>query len=92
MTMGLLGVILIYAPLAYGTRELLRAGRSTRDRVRDSPPWIIYGGVAWITWAVASSPTLILLFSIPGLMVAALVLGLLGQITTGRSDVSLRSA
>lgn len=92
MTMGLLGVVLIYAPLAYGTRELLRAARSTQKQLRDSPPWLIYGGVAWIAWAVASSPTLVLLFSIPGIVVAALVLGLLGQITTGRSDMSLRSA
>ena len=89
MTMGLLGVILIYTPLAYATRELVRVGRSTRDRVRGAPSWIIYGGVAWIAWAVASSPTLILLFSIPGVIVAALVLGSLGQIITGRSDVPL---
>ncbi len=85
MTMGLVGVILIYAPLVYGIRELLRTGRMTRSQLHEFPSWIIYGGAAWIAWAVAGSPTLVLLFTIPGLLVTALVLGSLGQIATSRS-------
>jgi hypothetical protein len=88
MTMGLLGASLIYAPLAYGFRELLRAGNDWRNSPVGVPRWTIYGGIAWIAWAVAGSPTLIVLFSVPGLVVTGLLLGALAQtITQPRSRV-----
>lgn len=80
MTMGLVGTAFIYAPLLYGFLELLRAagrenhfGRSRRRR------WLAYGGAAWIAWALAGSWNLIVLFSVPGLVVTALVLGWLAE-------------
>jgi hypothetical protein len=79
MTMGIVGVLLIYAPLAYAARGLWRANKSAS---RDIPPWLIYGGAAWIAWAAAGSPTLLILFGVGGLVVTSLVLGTLGQILT----------
>ena len=85
MTMGIVGVILIYAPLAYGFRELLRASKIDSPRPRGSSGTLVYGGAAWIAWAVAGSLTLVLLFSIDGLVLTALVLAFLGQAITRES-------
>lgn len=82
MTLGIVGVLLIYAPLVYGIRELMRAGKRLGRGVERLPQWIIYGSVAWIVWIVAGSPTLVVLFSIPGVVVVAVGLGLIGQVIT----------
>jgi hypothetical protein len=74
MTMGLVGVLLLYAPLAYGFHELLRISGSPHDRALQVPPWLVYGGAAWIAWAVAGSASLVLLFSSYGLVLTALAL------------------
>lgn len=82
MTMGIVGVLLIYAPLAYGLGQLGRASRHMRQAAESVPPWVFYGGAAWIGWALAGSPTLIVLFSVPGLIMSALALAALGHIIT----------
>jgi hypothetical protein len=90
MTVGLIGGILIYMPLLYGLRELFRTGRSGLI-----PRWLIYGGASWIVWAVVGSPTLVLLFSIPGLVVTAFALAVLWQATQLQPrafDVDARAA
>ncbi len=78
MTMGVLGALLVYAPLLYGIRELMRASRrGVPERLR----WVVAGGAAWIAWAVAGSPTLGVLFGTTGLVVTALVLAVLAGVT-----------
>ena len=82
MTMGVIGALLIYAPLLYGFVELLRAAGSWRRVVGLSERrWIAYGGAAWIAWALFGSWNLVVLFSVTGLVVTALVLGWLAQAT-----------
>ena len=82
MTMGIIGVFLIYAPLAYGLRQLARASHRVRRAAGPVPPWVVYAGAAWIGWALAGSLTLIVLFSAPGLIMSALALAALGHIIT----------
>jgi hypothetical protein len=81
MTMGVIGALFIYAPLLYGFAELLRAAGSWRRLGLSERRWIAYGGAAWIAWALVGSWNLVVLFSVPGLVVTALVLGWLAQAT-----------
>lgn len=81
MTMGIVGVLLLYAPFAYAIRELARTSRRLGQRSRRFPPWILYGGAAWIAWAVAGSESQIVLFSVPTLVMAAFVLAGLAHVT-----------
>ena len=74
MTMGAIGLVLLFAPLIYASRHLLATARTSSQLTPARPPWIAYGGVAWIGWAIAGSPTLVVLFSVSGLVLAALVL------------------
>lgn len=87
MTMGIVGVLLLYAPLAYGMLELIGASGRSRGPSPPFPPWILYAGAAWIAWAIAGSVSLVLLFSVPGLVVTALALAALAHVLTeGRAD------
>ena len=79
MTMGAIGLILLYAPFIYAIRYLLGSARRPSQPSPARPPWIVYGGVAWIGWAIAGSPTLIVLFSTSGLVLAALVLAAIAR-------------
>ena len=81
MTMGVVGALLIYAPLLYGFVELLRAAGGWRRLGLSERRWIAYGGAAWIAWALFGSWNLVVLFSVTGLVVTALVLGWLAQAT-----------
>jgi hypothetical protein len=81
MTMGVIGAFFIYAPLLYGFGELLRAAQSRRRLGLSERRWIAYGGAAWIAWALVGSWNLVVLFSVTGLVVTALVLGSLAQTT-----------
>jgi len=82
MTMGIVGVFFIYAPLLYGLVELLRVAGSWRRLGLSKLRWIAYGGGAWIAWALIGSWNLVVLFSVTGLALTALVLGLLAQAST----------
>jgi hypothetical protein len=81
MTMGAIGAFFIYAPLLYGFVEVLRAAGSWRRLGLSERRWIAYGGAAWIAWALVGSWNLVVLFSVTGLVVTALVLGWLAQAT-----------
>jgi hypothetical protein len=81
MTMGVIGAFFIYAPLLYGFVELLRAAGSWRRLGLSERRWVAYGGTAWIAWALVGSWNLVVLFSVTGLVVTALVLGWLAQAT-----------
>jgi hypothetical protein len=81
MTMGVIGALLIYAPLLYGFVALLRAASTWRRLGLPERRWIAYGGAAWIAWALVGSWNLGVLFSVTGLVVTALVLGWLAQAT-----------
>ena len=75
MTMGGLGLLSIYAPLAYGLRVLLKRGsRRGAPGVTDRRRWLTLGAAAWLGFAVAGSVTLILLFDVSGLVLTALLL------------------
>jgi hypothetical protein len=79
MTMGVVGTVLIYVPLAYAFIELVRLNRRARAPSRARRMGLVYGGTAWVTWVVAGSATLVLLFSITGVVLTALVLAVLAQ-------------
>ncbi len=83
MTMGVVGVILLFVPLLYGLREILRVSKTQWFGSQSSPRWLIYGSAAWIAWVMATSPTLGVLFGPTGLVMVALVLGTLSQIFAG---------
>jgi hypothetical protein len=76
MTMGVTGLVLVYAPLGYGFREVVRSSVEVAGTALERR-WIVIGGAAWISFAVAGSATLVLLFSVSGLVLSALVLALL---------------
>ncbi len=79
MTMGVVGALLLYAPLVFAFMELVRLNGRILEFSRKRPMWLVYGGTACITWVVAGSPTLVVLFSVTGLVMTALVLAVLGQ-------------
>jgi hypothetical protein len=79
MTMGALGALLLYAPVLYALVLILRLTRRGSASAPQMPAWIAYTAAGWLAWALAGSPTLIVLFSVSGLVLSALVLGALGQ-------------
>lgn len=85
MTMGVVGALFIYAPLLYGFVELLRTAGNWRRLGLSGRRWLAYGGVAWIAWALTGSWNLAVLFSVAGLVIAALVLAFLAQATATAS-------
>jgi hypothetical protein len=76
MTIGVIGAALIYLPLIV---MLLHCMRRTRAGVRARLPWLNYGGQVWIIATVASSITLVTLFSPSGLILTAVILFVLSQ-------------
>lgn len=80
MTMGVIGAVFIYVPLLYAFFELLRVTGRWRLRPSDRR-WVAYGGAAWIAWALVGSWNLVVLFSVAGVVITALVLGWLVQAT-----------
>jgi len=82
MTIGLVGTLLVYAPLVFVFTQLVRLNRP-RARPRSRRMWLAYAGTAWVTWLVVGSATLVVLFSVNGLVLTALVLAVLGQADLG---------
>jgi hypothetical protein len=73
MTMGAIGTFLIYLPLLIVLRALVQASPTSRAR----PPnfeWIRLGTSIWIIGTIASSLTLVDLFSLGGLELTACLL------------------
>lgn len=95
MTMGAIGTVLIYLPLIVVLIACMRAARTTRPGRR---PWLNYGGQMWIVGTIASSLTLVTLFSKSGLVLSGVIVALLcqpeviGIITTTRASVLNGSA
>ena len=75
MTIGVIGAVLIYAPLVI---VLLRCMRSARAHVVELP-WLNYGGQIWLVATLVSSLTLVTLFSKSGVVMSAVVVALLCQ-------------
>jgi hypothetical protein len=86
MTMGLLGAVLVYLPLAYGLGALLRS-RSEASYGSPRERWLVIGGTAWIGFAAAGSATLILLFTTSGLVLTAVVLAAVSRLFTANRAV-----
>jgi predicted membrane channel-forming protein YqfA (hemolysin III family) len=89
MTMGLIGAALIYLPLLV---TLVHCMRHARTKARLRFPWVSYGGQIWIVATLASSVTLVTLFSPAGLVLSAAILAVLSQpcVTGGGPPVRAR--
>jgi hypothetical protein len=72
MTMGVVGTILLYVPMFMLLGAIFR--RRIRGPQRREEAWIAYGAAIWILYVLASSVTLVTLFSVPGLTLTAVVL------------------
>ena len=77
MTMGVLGAVLIYLPVLIVLFECLR--RLSRSTISDYS-WLLYGGAIWLVATLASSVTLVTLFSTSGLALAAVMLAILTRV------------
>jgi len=84
MTIGAIGAILIYLPIVVTVLHCMRRVR-TRGRVAYS--WLNYGGQIFLVAALASSITLVTLFSVAGLMLTGTLLALLAQPSVSGPDV-----
>ena len=76
MTIGVVGAVLIYVPLIV---TLVHCMRQARIKARVRFAWLNYGGQIWIVATVASSITLVTLFSPSGLVLTAVILAVLSQ-------------
>jgi hypothetical protein len=74
MTMGVVGAVLIYVPVVATLIDCLR--RLSEQRITEFS-WLYYGGAIWIVATLASSATLITLFSASGLALTAVFLTIL---------------
>ncbi len=92
MTMGIVGLAFIYAPLAYALGKLLRIRRTQRHHGQAPREWLISGGAGWLAWAATGSLTLIVLFSISGLVITASVLAILANFAVKPTAVQSRSS
>lgn len=68
MTMGVIGLVLLFVPVVAIVALAVRsASRSVRDH------WLAYGASVFLVVALLSSPTLNILFSVPGLVLTAII-------------------
>jgi hypothetical protein len=72
MTMGVLGTLLLYAPLLASLAVLFRG----RCRSHGHDRWLRFGVAAWLVAVLVSSVTLVTLFSVSGLTLTAALLGI----------------
>jgi hypothetical protein len=76
MTMGVVGAVLIYLPVVAMLIDCLR--RLSKQRLTELS-WLYYGGAIWLVATLASSATLITLFSTSGLALTAVLLTILAH-------------
>jgi hypothetical protein len=69
MTMGIVGLALLYAPVAVITYRLAASGGTA-----GIPEWLKYGAAIWLVMTLISSISLVTLFSTSGLILTALLL------------------
>jgi hypothetical protein len=73
MTMGAVGAALIYLPLVIFFFALMHRRRDVGpDARRDQ--WFFFGAATWILYALLSSGSLVILFSVSGLVLTATLL------------------
>jgi hypothetical protein len=83
MLMGVIGAILVYLPLLVVLRALTR--RSGESRAGPGVEWLRLGGTIWIIGVLASSITLVELFSFGGLELSATMLALAASVAIPRT-------
>lgn len=71
MLMGVIGAVLVYLPVLLVLRALLRPVRGATPPGRE---WLRLGATIWIVGVIASSVTLVELFSFGGLQISAVML------------------
>ena len=86
MLMGAVGAVLIYMPLLLVLRGLARAPRAGADEQGDE--WLRLGSAIWIIGTIASSLTLVDLFSFGGLQLSACILAIATSVAVGRERLS----
>jgi L-asparagine transporter-like permease len=74
MTMGVVGALLLYAPLLFAFVALQRARTQHRSHPRDE--WMVYGLATWLLIAILASATMSTLFTVNGLVLAAVVVAI----------------
>jgi hypothetical protein len=83
MLMGAVGAILVYLPLLLVLRSLVRASPLPGSTV-DGDEWFRLGSSIWIIAVLASSITLVELFSFGGLELSACLLAMAGSVAVSR--------
>jgi hypothetical protein len=73
MTMGVVGAALLYLPLVAFFFAAMRRRRDLGSVARPDQ-WFFFGAATWILYTVTSSGSLVILFSVPGLVLTATVL------------------
>jgi hypothetical protein len=76
MTMGVVGAALLCFPVVF---TLIHCLRRSSGRWRGQYAWLCYGGAVWIVATLASSVTLVTLFSTSGLALTAVFLTILAH-------------
>ena len=87
MLMGALGAILIYLPLLLVLRGLIRASPRPGS-TEHGEEWIRLGASVWVVGVIASSITLVDLFSFGGLQLSACLLGLAASLAVSHGQAS----
>jgi hypothetical protein len=72
-TIGLVGVVLLYAPLAVAVAYLAGTAPYLRLDEAGDQPWALYGATVWLLAVGAASVTLVTLFNVPGLVLVAVI-------------------
>jgi len=84
MTMGAVGAILLYLPLLLVLRGLCRPAPLPSSAYEDE--WLRLGTTIWIIGTIASSITLVDLFSFGGLEITAVVLAMATSVVASRGS------
>lgn len=84
MTMGAIGTVLLYAPVLRAIRKVLPA-----HRPEGGENWWRLGCLIWLLSVLFSSPTLVVLFSVPGV---ALVAAVVAAVTAAPAAVTAAPA
>jgi hypothetical protein len=91
LTMGIVGTVLIYLPVvAVLIHALRRSAWSARTPSTRTPyPWLRYSAAIWIIATLASSASIVTLFSLSGLAMTAVILMLAIQPAVSGTDGDL---
>jgi hypothetical protein len=79
MTMGVVGTLFLYGPPLAMLFAIFRWHRRESSATAE---WFLYGMAVWLLYAIITSLTLVTLFSVPGLVLTALLLGCAARLIT----------